>query len=303
MPRWRNSAPRPTNAASARPQVRGCDIGAIESESGRAETGRRSDRCTLADQIRAANTNRPVGYCPAGTEHDTIEITRRLTLSEPLPPITGTITIEGHGRIIKGADRFRVFDVAGGSLTIKNLVITNANSPGDYGGAIRVRNGGALTLDDVYIQLSNARWGGAVASIGSSRLRISDSKFVSNVASERGGAIYINGGSAEIRRSSFYDNSSLGDRWRPGRRGWRSERSQQHIQRESFGHGRRHSYHRARTRPCHACHHDRQRGGPQRRAGTASQRRRAAPAQQHHRRAYAAPGMRRRAHAECRQSD
>ena len=53
--------------------------------------------CTLADHIRSANTNTAVGFCPAGTSHDIITIAEDITLTEALPPITGTITIEGGG--------------------------------------------------------------------------------------------------------------------------------------------------------------------------------------------------------------
>ena len=67
--------------------------------------------CTLADHIRSANTNTAVGFCPAGTSHDIITIAEDITLSEPLPPITGTITIEGGGHTISGDNQFRIFDV------------------------------------------------------------------------------------------------------------------------------------------------------------------------------------------------
>ena len=58
--------------------------------------------CTLADHIRSANTNTAVGFCPAGTSHDIITIAEDITLTEALPPITGTITIEGGGHTISG---------------------------------------------------------------------------------------------------------------------------------------------------------------------------------------------------------
>ena len=77
--------------------------------------------CTLADHIRSANTNTAVGFCPAGTSHDIITIAEDITLTEPLPPIRGTITIEGGGHTISGDGKYRIFDVNGGNLTIKNL--------------------------------------------------------------------------------------------------------------------------------------------------------------------------------------
>ena len=67
--------------------------------------------CTLADHILSANTNTAVGFCPAGTSHDIITIADDITLTEALPPITGTITIEGGGHTISGDGQFRIFDV------------------------------------------------------------------------------------------------------------------------------------------------------------------------------------------------
>lgn len=53
--------------------------------------------CTLSDRIKSANTDTVAGACPAGSGHDIITFTEDITLTEALPPITGTITIEGGG--------------------------------------------------------------------------------------------------------------------------------------------------------------------------------------------------------------
>ena len=109
-----------------RPQGGGCDIGAFESETAiPAEASAVSPEvCTLSDQIIAANTNTAIGACPAGTSHDIITLTEDITLSEPLPLINGTITIEGNGHTISGNNRFQIFSVAGRKLTIKDLTLT-----------------------------------------------------------------------------------------------------------------------------------------------------------------------------------
>ena len=44
--------------------------------------------------------------------------------SEKLQPITSHITIEGNGYTISGDNKFRIFDVDGGMLTVKNLTMT-----------------------------------------------------------------------------------------------------------------------------------------------------------------------------------
>lgn len=94
--------------------------------------------CTLADHIKSANTNTAVGFCPAGTSHDIITIAEDVTLTEPLPPITGTITIEGNGHTISGDGKFRIFDINGsGKLTVKNLTLTDGFSDRQFGGAIK----------------------------------------------------------------------------------------------------------------------------------------------------------------------
>ena len=95
--------------------------------------------CTLADHIRSANTNTTVGFCPAGTSHDVITIREDITLSEALPPITGTITIEGGDHTISGDGQFRIFDVSGGNLTLKDVTLAKASA--DYSSAVRARNG------------------------------------------------------------------------------------------------------------------------------------------------------------------
>ena len=133
--------------------------------------------CTLADHIRSANTNTAVGFCPAGTSHDIITIAEDITLSEPLPPITSTITIEGGGHTISGAGQFRIFDVQGGIFTIKNLTLTAGRA--EHGGAVRLQAGG---------------------------LAVYDSSFVGNRTEKSAGAIYASGGTLDIRNSSFEDN-------------------------------------------------------------------------------------------------
>ena len=133
--------------------------------------------CTLADHIKSANTNTAVGFCPAGTSHDIITIAEDVTLTEPLPPITGTITIEGGGHTISGDDQFRIFDVQGGNLTIKNLMLSEGRA--DHGGAVRLQAGS---------------------------LTVYDSSFVGNRTEKSAGAIYASGGTLQIRDSRFEDN-------------------------------------------------------------------------------------------------
>ena len=170
--------------------------------------------CTLADQIRSANTNTAVGFCPAGTSHDIIAITEDITLSEPLPAITGTITIEGGGHTISGDNKFRIFEVIRGNLTINNLTLTEGKSvldmsgPGGSGGAIEISGGARVTVNDsVFARNYSGVFGGAIA-VFHSTLVVNNSSFIRNHATAGGGAINLWYGTGDIRNSSFVYNSA-----------------------------------------------------------------------------------------------
>ena len=167
--------------------------------------------CTLADHIRSANTNTAVGFCPTGTGHDIITITEDITLSEPLPPIRGTITIEGGGHTISGDDKFPVFVVVSGRLTINNLTLTkgydkpSAASNWYSGGALRITGGEVAVNHSLFLENSNDGHGGAIGA-SRSKLTVNNSSFVNNQAYGDGGAISISRSTGEISNSSFVGN-------------------------------------------------------------------------------------------------
>ncbi len=164
--------------------------------------------CTLTDHIRSANTNTAVGFCPAGTSHDIITIAEDITLSEPLPPITGTITIEGGGHTISGDGKFRIFDVNGGNLTIKNLTMRAGKA--EKGGAILIRGGSEVVISHSTLSNNSATYGGAITQLGDHRNRLSvdNSSFLNNRADWHAGALEIARGTVDIKQSSFLDNYS-----------------------------------------------------------------------------------------------
>ena len=193
--------------------------------------------CTLADHIRSANTNTAVGFCPAGTSHDVITLTENITLSEPLPPISGTITIEGGGHTISGDGQFRIFDVNGGRLTVKNLTLTEGKAPdAQNGGAIRMRgfaavtlsysnftnnagqDGGAIDLDNGTLTIVNsgfsnnranaARGNGGVINASGATIAISNSSFAANRSGGSGGTVYAKRSRISIANSTFHKNRS-----------------------------------------------------------------------------------------------
>lgn len=196
-----------------RPYGGACDIGAIESTTAQPAPDSKEPPppCSLADQIAAANTDAEVAGCPAGDGADVIRLVQDVTLREPLPHITSEIVIDGGGHSISARRRFRIFDVNGGKLTIRNLILTRGRaSRNDNGGAIRVRNGGALDVENSsFIKNQSDNQGGAIMMERYSQsLSISDSSFISNSALS-GGAInsYLDGyKSMTIERSSFVNN-------------------------------------------------------------------------------------------------
>lgn len=201
-----------------RPQGGGCDIGAIESRTASpAKPASAPAVCSFYDQIIAANTDRPYKACPAGSGHDTIYLIRDFVLTEKLQPITSHITIEGNGYTISGDNRFRIFDVDGGMLTVKNLTMTKGRPANGGGGAVRLQNGGqAVISDSHFISNYNNKSGGAIyiahASPNPARLAVDGSSFRSNSTDGEGGAIFALSGSVTVRNSSFILNSA---RW-PG---------------------------------------------------------------------------------------
>ena len=173
----------------------------------------RASVCTLADHIKSANTNSAVGFCPAGTSHDIITITEDITLSEPLPPITGTITIEGGGHTISGAGEFRIFHVLGGRLTINNLTLTEgrevalvSTGGAGSGGAILARDGAELVVNNAVLSRNQSHFTGGAISVLRSKLTVNNSRFVDNRVGHNGGAIALQYSTSVISNSSFVGN-------------------------------------------------------------------------------------------------
>lgn len=155
---------------------------------------------SLRAAIRAANS---------GNGDGTITLSGDIILTAPLPPITGRVTIYGSGHTISGDGEHRIFDVSGGWLTLNNVTLTEGRAPeAEYGGAIRMRNGGALVAQNVAFTNNSANWGGAIMMLGSyARLTVRGSSFSGNRAREYAGAIYAIG-EATVSGSSFVANSA-----------------------------------------------------------------------------------------------
>ena len=140
-----------------------------------------------------------------------ITLSQLISLGEPLPPIDSVIIIDGGGQTISGAWLYRIFDIDGGALTLKDLTLSAGKAPaGESGGLIRLRNGGSLVANNVRFQSGEASSGGAIASTGDSdRLTVNGGSFLSNAAENSGGAIYADGGAVRISGSAFQENTAF----------------------------------------------------------------------------------------------
>ena len=142
--------------------------------------------CSLADAITAANTDTETNDCTAGSGADTITLGANLTLGAALPSITSEITIEGADYDIDGDDKYQIFDVDGGDLTVNDITLTGGVSE-IFGGAINAE-GGSLTLTNSRLEGNQAGLlGGAIRTLGADVV-ISNSDFVNNSAGA-GGAL------------------------------------------------------------------------------------------------------------------
>ncbi len=178
--------------------------------------------CYLAHAIKAANEDRAVGGCPAGSGADVITLSADITLKAELPRITSDITIEGGGFTIFGNDKYRVLYVdSGGNLRINQLTVADGKAPPDgdeagRGGGIYVAHDGAASISgSSFAHNSAAGSGGAITNSG--ELSINYSSFTDNFAKYYGGAIR-NSGELNISDSSFSGNSAgssgaISNRW------------------------------------------------------------------------------------------
>jgi hypothetical protein len=156
-----------------------------------------------------------------------------------LPAIAANndLTIEGHGATIArsaGTPAFRLFDVAGGALTLKDLTIANGRATGTtlvgpfgpvtVGGGI-LNTSGQLTLSGVTFtgnQVSGfVGEGGAIGNILGATLTVTHCAFSGN---EAFGTLLVGGGAianlgdsqATVSHTTFADNLAQGANGAPG---------------------------------------------------------------------------------------
>lgn len=161
--------------------------------------------CAFADWILAAETDQPVGNCPAGNSTDVIRLFEDIKLSRPLPQIQSAITIHGNGHSIDGGGQFRLFDVKGGKLRISDLTLTRGKA--HDGGVIKASAGARVYLSHSTIEDSSANFGGAIWS-NMSEITISVTRLTGNEAKYEGGAIFAVASKIRMKASTIIGNSA-----------------------------------------------------------------------------------------------
>ncbi len=187
--------------------------------------------CTLAEAIKAANSNAAVDGCAAGsTGTDIISVpagTYTLALAEStggsrkyaLPFITSDITIKGAGidqtKILRGTTStdMTIF-YSYGRLTLQGMTIGNSQLPTSAAS----NNPAVLSSSQLTVVatkfINNATGNGAAITNESSGSTtptaiVRDSVFMNNAAFNRGGAIYSRDANLTVTNSVFFNNNGF----------------------------------------------------------------------------------------------
>ena len=159
--------------------------------------------CTLTEQFEAANQDRAVGSCPAGSGADTITLTQDHDLTAALPNITSELTINGNGYSLRGNGSFTILNVSsGGNLTLNRVAIM-----GGYGtGVGGVMNYGTLTIKNSTIAQNSGGVVGGVYNVGS--LKVIHGTVSDNTGGFVGGVLFSGGSNMELYNSLLAGNTN-----------------------------------------------------------------------------------------------
>jgi CSLREA domain-containing protein len=165
--------------------------------------------CTLRGAINLANgatDSSLIGGCTAGTNgaavinFDSSLGTATIDLSGPLPPVTGSVTINGGGTIaVSDNDPSPLPDLsAAADFDLdEELAISDSDPPQ----VMTVNTGASLELDNLTIEDSNA-----VFNAGT--LTVDNCTFSNNSSGIFGGAIYNSGGTLTVTGSSTFSGNT-----------------------------------------------------------------------------------------------
>ncbi len=186
--------------------------------------------CTLREAITAANTDTAsgttAGECAAGAGADVITFAHSYTINmynDQLPVVTTAMTINGDGpakTVIQAsfcnpvtlpngctpADH-RVFEVAGGNLTLDQVTVRHGRCTGTcYGGGINLEQG-TLTITNSFISGNEAYMGGGI-NVYAGTLAVTNSMITGNSAYNGGGVNNNEYSVATITNCTFADNAA-----------------------------------------------------------------------------------------------
>ncbi|AEF80151.1 beta strand repeat-containing protein [Leadbettera azotonutricia] len=134
-----------------------------------------------------------------------------ITLTNALPEINKSISIEGNGVILDGSgigNTSQLLNISNtyAAVVIKRVHFRNRTTSGGYGAAIR--NDGILTLQSCIFSgnKTTGSYGGAVYTSGT--LTVQGCTFYNNTSGSYGGAIYRYGGTLTFTGNIFYGNTA-----------------------------------------------------------------------------------------------
>ena len=140
-----------------------------------------------------------------------------------------SITIDGQGHTISGANVSSIFNVQTANVSFKNINFIEGSGDGallvlgdnctvqgcsfvnntaDYGGAVNWQRANGTLRDCLFIDNSADRLGGALFWYGDNGI-VENCTFLHNYASQSGGAVNINKGNVYINNCSFSDNVAV----------------------------------------------------------------------------------------------
>jgi hypothetical protein len=202
--------------AVSRPQGVHCDVGSFEADNqvgtdlivnNAADPG--ALLCTLAScSLRAAVlTANSEGIAGVHTIGFDLSYPVVITLTSPLPAITGTLTIAGPGSAnlgISGDDLYRVLEIGNGaSLSVNNLAIRHGYDTNQGGGLYN--DHGVLSLTNLVVTDNTAGGGnGGGLNNAGGIVTIASTTFADNLGFHDGAI--SNSGSMTILNSTFTDN-------------------------------------------------------------------------------------------------
>lgn len=171
--------------------------------------------CTLRDAILAANAGTTRFNCVGSGGADSIGFSTAgtIVLTGTLPVIAQDLTIDGGGSItISGNSLYQIVSVSSTiNLNLIGLRFQNGNSGVLPGGAIS--NAGNLAITNTtFISNSASNYGGAIENANGSGLTVVNSTFSNNSSFNGGGAIDTNPmPNISILNSTFSNNSTAID--------------------------------------------------------------------------------------------